>query len=57
MGPKSTTSDFEQRLMNAQSYEVLEAIGAEIDKSGLSIIERTRLKNIGKQIFNQKFNF
>lgn len=52
-----TPESFMEELQNAITSQQLEAIGRRIDKSKFSWDIKQRLQNIGRQIYNEKFNF
>lgn len=48
---------FESRLYAAETIEELQQVGMDIQNSRLPFLQKQRLQNIGKQIFQNKFNF
>lgn len=52
-----TPESFLNELQSATTSDQLESIGRRIDKSNFSWSIKQRLQNIGRQIYNEKFNF
>jgi hypothetical protein len=52
-----TPESFMDELQNARTAQELESVGRRIDKSKYPWDIKQRLQGIGRQIYNEKFNF
>lgn len=57
LGSGNTFYDLQQKLYKAEYVEDLQKLYTEIEKSSISFLEKQKLHNIGKHIYNEKFNF